>query len=188
MHTNDCNIPHVKNANAHTWYSTGFFTCCSLLTDSFSYPRTLEWWYTVPYKYLLHVLIWRFKQSVQYYRVCDVTFSRSIVCEQQESPPAWPQETYRPPRSKYSLTREGCTQVLSWWEGVPQSCPDPGSTPVLSWPGGGWYPNPVLRMRAVTKAVNNQSAKSQSHLNTSCDSFHCSTCPTTHFDEEKLNV
>ena len=73
-------------------------------------------------------------------------FSMVTLFSKEECPPAWPQEAYRPPRSKYLLCcpgwrrgtpvlsgLEGGTPVLSWLEG----------TPVLSWPGEG-YPSPVL--------------------------------------------
>ena len=83
----------------------------------------------------------------------------------QESPPAWTQETCRPPRSKYSL----CCSICGGG-GVPPSRPDRGGVaPRQEWmgtqPSGTWQeypppqmwtdklktvPPPILRMRAVT--------------------------------------
>ena len=72
---------------------------------------------------------------------------------QQESPPAWTQEAYRPPCSEYSFCcptrvppRGGyLTQVPPWGVRVPPGgVPDPGTPPGGTWPGyppgGSGYP------------------------------------------------
>ena len=60
--------------------------------------------------------------------VLKVTLSKVILFPKQESPPAWTQEAYRPPRSKCSL----CWSVLG---GYPVPCL--GGYPI---PGLGGYP------------------------------------------------
>ena len=84
-------------------------------------------------------------------RFCRCHILMTCGCiEQQESPPAWTQEAYRPPSSKYSLCwlvswRGGATSIQSQWgyppssldKGVPPSslnggtpCQPDGSTPI----------------------------------------------------------
>ena len=67
-----------------------------------------------------------------------------VQSPEQESPPAWTQEAYRPPRSKYMpCCSSWCTVPLSWprwWGGVPHSAS------VLTWDEDGWGGYPMLVM------------------------------------------
>ena len=77
-------------------------------------------------------------------------FSTFKLTEEQESPPAWTQEAYRPPCRKCSLccSPNGGYPIQSWQGGyLIQSWP--GGYPIQSWPGGypiqSWvrgYPSP----------------------------------------------
>ena len=68
---------------------------------------------------------------------------------QQESPPAWTQEAYRPPCSEYSfccptrvpsLPPGGVPDLGTPWGGVPDLVTPPGGVPDLGTPPGGSWP------------------------------------------------